>query len=201
MFCPSCGAEERDRGRFCRGCGSELENIRRIVQQPDAITQSAVTARDEVGRAIADKLREIKSGRDFQKVVQQTLPVVQQFLESPEEKRLRQIREGITTAFSGLGIAILAFFLQAALKVEVASLIMVGAAALIFLIGVGIALAGSFFTVPRKSIAAPALRINNSEPALGPVTSSIDARKGIPPSVTENTTYNLEPVDRTTGPT
>jgi len=30
MFCPGCGAEERQMSQYCRGCGTDL----RIVREP-----------------------------------------------------------------------------------------------------------------------------------------------------------------------
>ncbi len=57
MFCPSCGMEERFSNQFCRACGTDLRAVRLQLEKPANITQSAAMARDEVGRAIAAKVR------------------------------------------------------------------------------------------------------------------------------------------------
>jgi len=61
MFCPECGIEERHSNQFCRACGSDLRRVRSAVESPDTITASAVSARDEIGRAIAAKIRETRT--------------------------------------------------------------------------------------------------------------------------------------------
>lgn len=198
MFCPSCGVEERGRSRFCRTCGAELDAIRKAVDRPDAVTQSAVTARDEVGRAIADKLREIDSARDLRRVLEDTLPLVEKFLESPEERRLRHIRDGLATASSGLGIALFGIILAYLVpKAEQAGLLLVGAAGLVFLIGLGIVIGGLFFTIPRSRLAQP--RTGELIRELSPPATTADSQ-GAPPSVVEGTTYKLRDVDQTTAP-
>ena len=53
MFCPSCGSEERQVSQFCRACGLDMRAVRVTLEKPDAITASAVSARDEIGHAIA----------------------------------------------------------------------------------------------------------------------------------------------------
>src|SRR5207244_3302116 len=94
MFCPDCGIEERQSNQFCRACGTDLRGVRLAVQSPDTITASAVSARDEIGRAVAAKIREVDSARELKKVAEDVLPQIEKFLESPEEKRLRRIRTG-----------------------------------------------------------------------------------------------------------
>jgi len=98
MFCPSCGLEERQLNQFCRACGADLRPVRNALERPDNITQSAVSARDEIGRAIAAKIREFNSTKELAKVAEEVLPEIEKFLESPEEKRLRRIRNGIMVA-------------------------------------------------------------------------------------------------------
>ena len=61
MFCPGCGLEEIQSNQFCRACGSDLRRVRAAVALPDSITASAVSARDEIGRAVAAKIRETES--------------------------------------------------------------------------------------------------------------------------------------------
>ncbi len=106
MFCPCCGLEEKQSNQFCRACGSNLNVVRTALERPDSITQSAATARDEIGRAIAFKIREAKSPGELATVAEDVLPEIEKFLESPEEKRLRRVRKGTMVASIGLGAAI-----------------------------------------------------------------------------------------------
>ncbi|HEY6332558.1 MAG TPA: hypothetical protein VI756_24750 [Blastocatellia bacterium] len=200
MFCPNCGADDRGRSRFCRGCGAELDLIRKVVDRPDAVTESAVSARDEVGRAIADKIREIDSAKDLRRVLEDTLPLVEKFLESPEERRLRHIRDGMATASTGLGIALFGIILAYLLpKAEQAGLLLVGAASLVFLIGVGIVIGGLFFTIPRSRLSVSQRSTGELLRELSPPAIAPDSQSA-PPSVIEGTTYSLKDIDRTTAP-
>src|ERR1700686_5746570 len=107
MFCPSCGSEERQATQFCRACGTDLRAVRVSIERPDSITASAVSAREEIGRAIADKIREVEDSYDLKRVAEDVLPQIEKFLESSEEKRLRRIRAGIIVAASGFGTGML----------------------------------------------------------------------------------------------
>src|SRR5207249_3061609 len=103
MFCPSCGAEERQPSQFCRACGTDMRIIRAALERPDVITDSAAKARDEIGRAIASKIKELQSTKELKKVAEDVLPEIEKFLESPKERRLRRLRAGVITAAVGLG--------------------------------------------------------------------------------------------------
>jgi len=54
MFCPSCGSEEHQASQFCRACGTDLRVVRMGLERPDSITESAISAREEIGRAVAE---------------------------------------------------------------------------------------------------------------------------------------------------
>lgn len=105
MFCPSCGSEERQVSQFCRACGTDLRAVRATLEKPDAITASAVSARDEIRRAIADRIRELegyKSGKLTAYQVQELLGLetrmeVDAFLKAhdvPLDMTLEDIKEG-----------------------------------------------------------------------------------------------------------
>jgi hypothetical protein len=149
MFCPSCGSEERQVSQFCRACGTDLRAVRVTLEKPDAITASAVSARDEVGHAIADRIRELKSGKDLIKVTEEVLPQIEKFLESPQQRRLRGIREGIVMSAIGLG-ATLFFFLMSQSQKDVVFLTGLGVTA--FLIGLGLIVNALLFTVPKQYV-------------------------------------------------
>ena len=92
MFCPSCGSEERQASQFCRACGTDLRAVRVGLERPDSITESAISAREEIGRAVAEKIRGMEDARYMRRFAQFVLPRIDKFLESPEEKRLRRLR-------------------------------------------------------------------------------------------------------------
>src|ERR1700674_6087181 len=111
MFCPGCGSEDRQASQFCRACGTDLRPVRVSLERPDSITASAISAREDIGRAVAEKIRDVDDARDLRRVAEDVLPQIEKFLESPEEKRLRRMRAGIVTAASGLGAGLLALLL------------------------------------------------------------------------------------------
>jgi hypothetical protein len=147
MYCPSCGSEERQLSQFCRACGTDLRIVRNSLENPDAITQSAVSAREHIGMAVADKIRQMSTAKDLERVAEDVLPQFEKFLESPEERRLRRIRAGIITAAIGLGATIVVW-LMAFDKIEL--LPFITPALVTFLVGIGMVVNGLFFTVPRK---------------------------------------------------
>jgi hypothetical protein len=148
MYCPSCGLEEKQSNQFCRACGSNLNAVRTALERPDSITASAVSARDEIGRAIAAKILETKSAKELARVTEEVLPEIEKFLESPAEKRLRRVRSGTTVASIGLGAAI-AFAIVASV-IDSDLLILAGLGVVTFLIGLSLVINGLLFTVPRK---------------------------------------------------
>src|SRR5512134_485138 len=106
MFCAGCGLEEVQWNQFCRSCGVDMRMIRNAMAMPDTITASAASAREEIGRAVAAKIRETRSAKELAKVTEEVLPEIEKFLESPEEKRLRRMRVGMILSSVGLGVAI-----------------------------------------------------------------------------------------------
>jgi hypothetical protein len=198
MFCPGCGLEEIQSNQFCRACGTDLRPVRYAIETPDNITASAVSARDEIGRAIAAKIREAALS-ELPEVAEEVLPEIEKFLESPEEKRLRRVRAGIVVSFIGIG-ATLAFSL-AAIQMKDNGIFMVAGAGLVcFFIGMGLVVNGLFLTVPRKSLSdrstegasqreldarAPSGDVRTNDLAL-PEPANLFS------SVTENTTRHLE---------
>src|SRR5437879_13224479 len=147
MFCPSCGSEERQATQFCRACGTDLRAVRVTLEQPDSITASAVSAREEIGRAMADKIREVEDTRDLKRVAEDVLPQIEKFLESYEEKRLRRVRAGVIVAASGLGTGILGVAMSLALSGPAAesALVFIGLRAWGFARGVALLLHGLRF--------------------------------------------------------
>ncbi|HTG17841.1 MAG TPA: hypothetical protein VK747_21515 [Blastocatellia bacterium] len=196
MFCPSCGSEERQVSQFCRACGVDLRAVRVTLEKPDAITASAVSARDEIGHAIADKIRELKNARDLKKVAEDVLPQIEKFLESPQQRRLRGIREGVVTSAIGLGATVF-FFLMSLSQNDVKFLMGLGVTA--FLIGMGLIVNALLFTVPKQYVPDPSLNSGQRDLISGvpdrviPLKAELSTAEPLspPPSVTEQTTHHL----------
>jgi hypothetical protein len=165
------------------------------LEKPDSITASAVSARDEIGHAIADKIRELETARDLKKVAEDVLPQIEKFLESPQQRRLRGIREGVVTSSIGLGATVF-FALMSQSQKDGYFLMGLGVTA--FLIGLGLILNAMVFTVPkqfvRKLPADARQRSLLDEPPdhvfLKRDLSTADPLRQ-PPSVTEQTTHHL----------
>ena len=149
MYCPSCGSEERQLSQFCRACGTDLRVVRNSLERPDAITASAVSAREQIGMAVADQIRQLQSAKDLERVAEDVLPSFEKFLESPEEKRLRRIRNGVITAAVGLGGG-LAVTLMAMNQSDL--LVLIVPWLITFMVGVGVIVNGLLFTLPRKEL-------------------------------------------------
>ena len=211
MFCPSCGSEEVQATQYCRACGIDLRPVRLSLEQPDSITASAVSAREEIGRAMADKIREVEDVHDLKRVAEDVLPQIEKFLESYEEKRLRRVRAGVITAASGFGTATLGFVMALVLReadIEAAMLILgLGSAA--FAVGLGLVLNGAWFTRPRKGLedlssdaraqnlldaghGSPQLRSGSEAPPSFRSQTTSNLGRSSRSSVTEHTTYHLK---------
>lgn len=149
MFCPSCGFEERESNQFCRACGTNLRPVRSALERGDQITESASSAREEIGRAVAAKITQMRSAKDLARVAEEVLPEIEKFLESPEEKKLRRVRAGTTIAAIGAG-ATIAFSIIAAL-VDSGLAILAGMGLVCFFIGLSLLVNGLLFTVPKKT--------------------------------------------------
>ena len=207
MYCPSCGSEERQASQFCRACGVDMRAVRMSLERPDSITASAVSAREEIGRAVADRIRSVADAGELKVVADSVLPQVEKFLESPEEKRLRRVRAGTIIGSTGLGAGILGLIMSASLSgpdIE-AALWIGGLGITAFTLGLGFILNGLLFTKPRKALDdhSPDARMANlldtytppqsqsgETPIVrSPTTSNLASGKA---SVTEHTTLNLK---------
>ncbi len=196
MFCPSCASEERQPNQYCRACGTDLRSVRVAMERPDEITASAVSAREEIGHAIAAKIKETQSTRDLKQVAEDVLPQIEKFLESPEEKRLRRVRTGVVTASIGLGATLLFILLS---FFQENALVLTGAGVVVFLIGLGIILNGLAFTIARKKVPDNSLEALTQKALDQSNVSAVQSTAELAPSnmlplpksVTEHTTYRL----------
>jgi len=154
MFCPSCGSEERQASQFCRACGTDLRAVRVSLERPDSVTASAVSAREEIGRAVASKIREVHDAKELKKVAEDVLPQIEKFLESPEEKKLRRIRSGVVVSAAGVGGTIFMLLMSAFERGPDAEKLLgvAGLGVACFLIGIGLIINALFFTKLRKQV-------------------------------------------------
>lgn len=182
--------------QYCRACGTDLRPVRTTLERPDSITAVAVSAREEIGRAVADKIREVEDARDLKRVAEDVLPQIEKFLESYEEKRLRRVRAGVIVAASGFGTGMLGLIMSLVLHggdVETA-LMVVGLGAIAFAIGFGLLLNGLLFTRPRQGLEdnssdARSQNLLDAGYTVPQLRSSAEA----PPSFRSQTTSNLAP--------
>jgi hypothetical protein len=192
MFCPSCGSNEQ-MSQFCRACGTDLRPVRTGLERPDSLTAIAVTAREEIGRAVAEKIREVEGSDDLKKVTEDVLPKIEKFLESPEEKRLRRMRAGVITAASGAGACVIGLVLAAIIYGDVGKALTMGGAGLgflIFLVGLGLVLNGVWFTRLRKGVEdhSPDAALQNQ---LDAAPLQLRSSGGAQPSFRAESTSNL----------
>ena len=203
MYCPSCGSDERQLSQYCRACGTDLRVVRNSLERPDSITASAVSAREQIGLAVADQIRQMRTGKDLEHVAEEVLPAFEKFLESPEERRLRRLRAGVITASIGLALSVVTF-VQA---VDRGDIFIMLPGLITLMIGLGIVVNGLLFTVPRKNLpgaTADALaqealdsvhsRLRYEPPVVGSLTNELGP--GAPTqlaSITEHTTHHLKP--------
>ncbi|PYP88769.1 MAG: hypothetical protein DMF61_06210 [Blastocatellia bacterium AA13] len=196
MYCPNCAAEDQTQSQYCRACGIELNTVRTALRRPDSITASAISARDEIGRAIAARIRDLESADDLKQVVEDVLPQVEKFLESPEQRRLRTAREGTITAAVGLGATIVLLIVCYAERYsgdEIKFLLGAGGALITFLIGVAILINARWNTVVESAARSTPATLS-SIPEI-PETDALEGERRTPQiagSVTEGTTRQLK---------
>ncbi len=195
MFCPGCGLEDQQSNKFCRACGIDMRPVRSALARPDSITESAMSARDEIGRAVAAKIREARSPAELETVAETVLPEVEKFLESPAEKRLRRLRNGTVVASIGVGVAI-ALSIIAVFQQKEEFIFLAGLGLITFFIGIGLIVNGVFLTVPKRSLPESKESFDD-EPQLSPQAAFVEMpgrteTRDLVPSVTEHTTKHLK---------
>ena len=207
MFCPSCGSNEQT-SQYCRACGTDLRPVRVTLERPDSITASAVSAREDIGRAVAARIREVQDAGELKQVAEDVLPQIEKFLESYEEKRLRRMRAGVVVSSIGLGFTILMFLMTSVARPNDVEGFIGGAGLGIvtFCLGLGLLLNALLFTRPRKDLkdhsadaraqnlldagyAPPQLRSSRETQLRSPTTSNLAQPQN---SVTEHTTLHLK---------
>lgn len=197
MFCPGCGLEEINANQFCRACGADMRVVRTALEKPDTITASAESAREEIGRAIAAKIRGTNSAKELAVVADSVLPEIEKFLESPAEKRMRRIRTGTIISFIGLGVTLGLTVAGIAVKKEEEMFFLAALGVVCFFIGLSFLVNGLLFTVPKKSLEDKSEEADNQralDVANNQTTNELvlPENKSLFSSVTENTTKHLK---------
>jgi hypothetical protein len=202
MFCPDCGIEDKQSNQFCRACGTDLRPVRVAMLEPDTITASAASAREEIGRAVAAKIRDAKTPGELAVVAEDVLPEVEKFLESPEEKRLRRMRTGMIISLVGLG-ATVGVSLVAIVMNDADMIVMAALGVVTFFIGLAFILNGVFLTIPKKGLPDRSADADLQRQLDAAQPNDLILPQSRPSSlfssVIENTTRNLtekEPIER-----
>lgn len=199
MYCPSCGTEERSSNQFCRACGADLRSVMSAMAVSDSITASASAAREQIGQAIAVKIKDIRKVSELSELAEDVLPEIEKFLESPEEKRLRRMRNGTTVACIGLGVTLA--FITASFFMDKDLIILAALGSVTLFIGISLFLNGYFLTVPKKAMSDHSSEGDSQRELDGKMhtTSELEmpAREHLFTSVTEGTTRHLSKKNKT----
>jgi hypothetical protein len=193
MFCPNCGSRETEAIQFCRLCGTNLNTVRILVDNPESLVPAhSDAARQEIGMAIAAKIRQTGSAEELAALAENVLPEIEKFLETPEEKKMRRLRSGSVVSLIGFG-ATIAFTIVSQLGPEKDIIVLAAFGLVTLFIGLGLLGNGLFFTVPKKSL--PAGAEDEEGGRFGASTNELlmpaDARTEFS-SVTEHTTRHLK---------
>lgn len=195
MFCPECGIEDRQANQFCRACGADLSRVRSAIAAPDSVTAASVNARDEIGRAIAAKIRESRTADELAVVAEEVLPEVEKFLESPHERRMRRMRIGTLLSGIGLGAAVGISIVSQFMR-DPDIIILAGLGVVCFFLGLAFVLNGLFLTVPAADVSDHSAEGDKQRALDGLAADTNELR--LPPtpaasfaSVTEHTTKHL----------
>jgi hypothetical protein len=174
MFCPGCAISVTDDTKFCKSCGANLRGVREAMAgrgEPFDWSRTWVAEMFMTGEE-----RERRRGI------------------TPEQKRLNELRAGVITTLTGVGVMIfLRFFLVAVAEAksdaEAAEILRhVWLAGLIpFLIGVGLLINGFFLSNrPVKQAIPPA-----PTPLPAHTTNQLNEAPRTQASVVEHTTAHL----------
>ena len=188
MFCPGCGLQVSDDLKFCRKCGANLHGAR------EGMMSRPVEEKPDWGQSWAAN---IILAKELQERMRGT----------PEERRLNEIKGGVITSLTGLGLMIfLHFFLNiVAEKAEdhaeiIRGLWMVGIIPI--LVGIGLIINGVFVSRRLSSLKEehPQTKVSASPaPTALPAKTTnhlvVDTTPSNGASVTEDSTLHLtEPV-------
>ena len=188
MFCPGCGLQVSDDLKYCRKCGANLHGAR------EGMMSRPVEGKPDWGKSLAANIILAKQLKERMRG-------------TPEERRLNEIKGGVITSLTGLGLMIfLHFFLNIVAEKAgdaaeiVRGLWMVGIIPI--LVGIGLIINGVFVSRRLSSLkeerAQSKVSASPAPPALPAKTTNhliVDTTPSNGASVTEDSTLHLsEPV-------
>lgn len=192
MYCPKCGANQSSELRFCKACGANLQAVRQVVDSRET---------GEKFDWSKTWVAEMFLSEDEKKRRKQELE--RQCGITPEVKRANEVKAGVITSCSGIGLIIFLYvFMQGIIRsgliveevAEILSRIWIAGVFPIF-VGIGLIINGLVFSkkfskaIAKESAKQEAFESNTERPPLGPA----DTTEFITPdfSVTEETTKHL----------
>lgn len=188
MFCPQCGLTQPDDLNYCKSCGSNLNAVR-----------TALVAGTGEGKFDWNKTWLAEMMLSSEEKVKRAAEIESKKSKIPEVKRRNEIKAGVITFSTGVGLAIALFSIMAGIVASGA----VSAAAIAILsrvwvvglipIFVGLALIINGVFVSKKGD-LPAIDTTDTEDPdfLAPAETN-QLGSGVPFSVTDETTRHLEP--------
>ena len=182
--------------QFCRACGTNLLPVREVVEGPDGVTASAITAREEIGRAVAAKIRETQNVYDLKKVAEGCTAADREISRITRRKACpADTCRGADKALIGLGASI-GFFLGGIFAAR-EMLPGIVPSIIAFFIGLSFVINGMYFTVTKKDLPDNTSDANRQR-ELDASTSGLKLPEpaSLFSSVTENTTKHLKEKER-----
>ena len=101
MICPRCTSEQSDELKFCKSCGAHLEAVRHVLN-----TREAPPSFDWSKTWVADMFLSQAEQKRRRRELERQIGI------TPEEKRRTEIKAGVITSCTGLGVAILLYVLM-----------------------------------------------------------------------------------------
>ena len=176
MFCPGCALPVNDDTKFCKSCGAHLRGVR-----------EAMTGRGEPfdwSRTWVAEIFMTEEERERRRGV------------TPEQKRINELRAGVITTLTGVGVMIFLYFFLGAIannkqnpgEAEILRHIWL-AGIIPFLVGIGLLINGIFLSNRAAKLPAPPTPL----PQPNTTTNQLNAAQPqpLPVSITEHTTAHL----------
>lgn len=193
MFCPRCGSNQGEELNFCKVCGANLYAVRHAVDTKETGEKIDRSKPWFAEMALSDaESKRRKEELDHQRGI------------TPEVTRYNEIKAGVITASTGIGITLLLYFLMEGIVLggnvspaaaEILSRLWIAGVVPLF-IGIALIINGAFVSKRLAEIARRAAQTDSSLPEkeTNPLAlPAADTTEVIPSgfSVTEETTKHL----------